>query len=81
MWERIHHAVRMADRARAGREASPTAAIIDSQSVRTGDQGGARGYDAGKKVAWCSRRSSIAAVSTVSPAKCLIPCFDGAVFS
>ena len=42
VWERIHHAVRMADRARAGREASPTAAIIDSQSVRTGDQKGGR---------------------------------------
>ena len=39
--ERIRHAVLMADRERAGREASPTAAIIDSQSVRTGDQKGA----------------------------------------
>ncbi len=42
VWGRIHHAVLMADRARAGREASPTAAIIDSQSVRTADQKGAR---------------------------------------
>jgi transposase len=41
VWERIHHAVLMADRERAGREASPTAAIIDSQSVRAGDQEGA----------------------------------------
>jgi transposase len=41
VWERIHHAVLMADRERAGRDASPTAAIIDSQSVRTGDQKGA----------------------------------------
>jgi transposase len=41
VWERIHHAVLMADRERAGREASPTAAIIDSQSVRTRDQKGA----------------------------------------
>ena len=41
VWQRIHHAVLMADRERAGREASPTAAIIDSQSVRTGDQQGA----------------------------------------
>jgi len=41
VWERIHHAVLMADRERAGREASPSAAIIDSQSVRTGDQKGA----------------------------------------
>jgi len=42
VWERIHHAVLTADRERAGREASPTAAIIDSQSVRMGDQKGAR---------------------------------------
>lgn len=42
VWEHIHHAVLMADRERAGREASPTAAIIDSQSVRCGDQKGAR---------------------------------------
>lgn len=41
VWERVHHAVLVADRERVGREASPTAAIIDSQSVRTGDQKGA----------------------------------------
>jgi transposase len=42
VWERVHHAVLTADRERAGREASPSAAIIDSQSVRMGDQKGAR---------------------------------------
>lgn len=50
LFERINHALVMADRERAGREASPSAAIIDSQSVKTTEAGGPRGYDAGKKV-------------------------------
>ena len=33
-----------------GREASPTVAIIDSQSVKTTEADGPRGYDAGKKI-------------------------------
>jgi putative transposase len=40
----------MADRERVGRDASPSAAIIDCQSVKTAEAGGPRGYDPGKKV-------------------------------
>lgn len=40
VWGRVHHALAMADRERSGREASPSAAIIDSQTVRTADQKG-----------------------------------------
>ncbi len=46
----INHLLVMADRERVGREASPTAAVLDSQSVKTTESGGPRGYDAGKKV-------------------------------
>jgi transposase len=49
-FERINHALVMADRERVGRDASPTAAIIDSQSAKTTEAGGPRGYDAGKKI-------------------------------
>jgi transposase len=41
-FERINHALVMADRERVGRDASPTAAIIDSQSVKTTETGGSR---------------------------------------
>ena len=42
VWARIHHTLVMADRERNGREPSPSAAILDSQSVRTADQQGAK---------------------------------------
>ncbi len=40
VWARLHHTLVMADRERDGREASPSAAILDSQTVRTADQKG-----------------------------------------
>lgn len=52
--ERIHHALYVKCREQASRAASPTAAIIDAQSVKGAEKGGDRvdphGYDAGKKV-------------------------------
>src|SRR5205814_10107629 len=40
--DRIHHALYVQCREQAGREASPSTAIIDSQSVKSAEKGGAR---------------------------------------
>jgi len=50
-WERIHDALYCVVRDLEGRDASPTLAIIDAQSVKTGsDARGDVGFDAGKNV-------------------------------
>src|SRR5256712_4056836 len=49
-WTFIHDTLRDWLRKAEGRKVAPTAAIVDSQSVRAPDQAGERGYDAGKKI-------------------------------
>ena len=64
---RIHHTLYVQCREQAGREASPTAAIIDSQSVKGAETGGARSIrrdmtrarkpTAGRGTSWSTRKA------------------------
>jgi transposase len=49
-WAHVTQALRESYRRTIGRTPQPTAAIIDSQSVKTTEMGRPRGYDGGKKI-------------------------------
>jgi transposase len=61
--ERIHHALYVAVREQAGRDASPSAAIIDSQSAKAAQKGGLRST---RRAMMLARRSRVASATSWS---------------
>ena len=59
LFRTIHDIALMTDRERLGREASPSAGIVDSQTVKAPAAAGTRGYDAGKKTVGRKRHVAV----------------------
>jgi transposase len=74
LWEQILAVLVMAVREAEGKEAAPTVVIVDSQSVKTTEAGGPRGYDAGKKVK--GRKRHLAVDTLGLPIQCQITAAD-----
>ncbi len=74
LWEQIVGTLVMAVREAVGKEAAPTVVIVDSQSVKTTEAGGPKGYDAGKKIK--GRKRHIAVDTLGLAIKCQVTTAD-----
>jgi putative transposase len=69
IWEKINDELRKAVRACCeNRDEEPSAGIIDSQSVKNSETGGAKGFDAGKKISGIKRHLVVDTIGLVMKA-------------
>ena len=68
-WEKLNRDLRIEVRQSIGKEGEPSAAIMDSQTVKSTETSGSRGYDAGKKINGIKRH---VLVDTVGMLLCMV---------